>query len=191
MEKEKLRDKILDAAEKVIRAKGLPDVTTEDIAKEAMISKGCVFYHFASKKDVLLGIVSRYERILDDMRDQIYMELPDQPSKKLKSIFLALVAHPNQMNGNIIAMLADKEIRLSINKLKAKLHREVVSDAADHKQAVLVMIVFDGLWLSEIFEEKIYTRKLAAEIVGDLLESLNIVFKEESDLKRVVRSLKR
>lgn len=190
MEKEKLRNRILDAAEKVIRAKGLPDTTTEDIAKEAMISKGCVFYHFVSKKDVLLGIVNRYERILYDLRDQIYRELPEQPSKKLKATFLALVTHSSPMNGNIIAMLSDKEIRLGINKLKAKLHREIMSNAPDPKQAALVMMVFDGLWITEIFEERIYTRKLAAEIVGDLLESLDIVYEEESDLKRIVHALR-
>ena len=174
MGKEKLRNSILDAAERVIQARGLPDTKTDDIAKEAGISKGCVFYHFASKQDLLLGIVNRYERILYDLRDRIYSDLPDQPSRKMKAMLLALVAHPNPMNGNIIAMLADKEIRQVINKLKAKLTREILSDAADAKQATLTMMVFDGLWLSEIFEDKIYTRKMANEIVTDLLASLGV-----------------
>ena len=174
MDKEKLRDSILDAAERVIQAKGLPETKTEDIAKEAKISKGCVFYHFASKKDILLGIVDRYERILYQLRDEIYEDLPVQSSRRLKAILLALVAHPNPMNGNIIVMLADKEIRQVINKLKAKLIRELLSDATDQKQATLTMMVFDGIWLSEIFEDKIYTRKMLIEIVNDLLSSLGI-----------------
>lgn len=174
MKAEKLRNAILDAAEKVIQAKGLPETKTEDIAKEAKISKGCVFYHFASKKDVLLGIVERYERVLYQLRDRIYDDLPEQPSRKLKAMLLALVTHPNPMNGNIIAMLADKEIRLVVNKLKAKLNREVLSDAADQKRVALTMLVFDGLWLSEIFEHKVYSRKMVTEIVDDLLTSWDV-----------------
>lgn len=177
MSKEHLRNAILDAAERAINAKGLSDTKMDDIAREAGISKGGVFYHFASKRLLLLAIIERYEQSLFALRDRYYNELPDQPFRKLKAMLLALGEHPNRKKNNsaaILALLADKDVRRAIGALKEKLSREILDDAPDPSRAALALIIHDGMWVSELFGTNIYPAAVTAAIMDDLLGSFEI-----------------
>lgn len=54
------RRHILDAAQKLFFAQGWDAVTVADILREAGISKGGFYHHFAAKEDLLSGIVQRF-----------------------------------------------------------------------------------------------------------------------------------
>ena len=49
------KTKLLDAALKVIRAKGYAAATVEDICSEAGVTKGSFFHHFKTKDDLALS----------------------------------------------------------------------------------------------------------------------------------------
>jgi len=55
------RERLLDAAERIIRQQGIMAVTTKDIARAAGFSEGTLYRHFADKTDLLLAVMS--ERI--------------------------------------------------------------------------------------------------------------------------------
>lgn len=48
------REKIIAAAEKLFYEKGIPETSLEDIAREAGVTRGAIYWHFANKIDVLL-----------------------------------------------------------------------------------------------------------------------------------------
>jgi len=52
-----LRQRILEAAEQVIRANGLARTTTKDIAHIAGCSEGSLYNHFRSKEDLFLHVL--------------------------------------------------------------------------------------------------------------------------------------
>jgi AcrR family transcriptional regulator len=52
-----LRDKILEAAEQVIRTNGIFRTTTKEIARVAGCSEGSLYNHFESKEDLFLHIM--------------------------------------------------------------------------------------------------------------------------------------
>lgn len=54
-----LRDKILDAAEQVIRINGLSKSTTKEIARIAECSEGSLYNHFQSKEDLFVQVMKR------------------------------------------------------------------------------------------------------------------------------------
>lgn len=175
MSTEKQRYAILDAAERAINAKGLTEVKMDDIAKEAGISKGGLFYHFPSKRELLLGIIERYEKTLYDLRKRIYDEMPAQPFRKLKSTLLALIEHPNHRSGDtadIITLLSDNELRRMIGRLKEELFNDVMNDSPNPKKAALVMLVFDGIWLSELLRPGAHMQEYHSMILHELLSSL-------------------
>lgn len=65
------RDRILDAAERLLGRFGYRKMTVEDIASEAGIGKGTVYLSFPSKEEVLLSTVDRIvERVCDAMRQE-------------------------------------------------------------------------------------------------------------------------
>jgi AcrR family transcriptional regulator len=53
------RSQILDAAERLIRARGVAQLSVEAIAQEAEVSKGGFFHHFASKDELLVALLDR------------------------------------------------------------------------------------------------------------------------------------
>lgn len=51
--------RILEAAARVFARKGYERATTREIADEADVSEGSIFYHFGSKRDLLLNIMDQ------------------------------------------------------------------------------------------------------------------------------------
>jgi len=50
---------ILDAAEQIFKRYGYSKTTMDDIAREAMIGKGTIYYYFNTKEDIFLAIMSK------------------------------------------------------------------------------------------------------------------------------------
>jgi AcrR family transcriptional regulator len=64
-----MRERILDAAEQVIRGDGLTRATTQRIAMAAGCSEGTIYRHFRSKEDVFIAILAeRVPKFLIAMR---------------------------------------------------------------------------------------------------------------------------
>ena len=52
------RTRVLDAAEAIVRTRGVHSLTLEGAAREAGISKGGLLYHFASKEEIVEAVVN-------------------------------------------------------------------------------------------------------------------------------------
>lgn len=63
------RDRILEAAERIMRTKGLAQATTREIAREAGCSEGTLYNHFESKEALFLSVLR--ERLPDFIRQVI------------------------------------------------------------------------------------------------------------------------
>jgi TetR/AcrR family transcriptional regulator len=66
-EKQRRREEILNAAEKVFFLKGIRHATMENVAEEAELSKGTLYLYFKSKEEIYLAINLRGLTILDEM----------------------------------------------------------------------------------------------------------------------------
>ncbi len=66
-EKERRRNDILNAAERVFFSKGVNTATMDDVAEEAELSKGTLYLYFKSKQELYLGINQRGFDILGNM----------------------------------------------------------------------------------------------------------------------------
>ncbi|WP_016905295.1 TetR/AcrR family transcriptional regulator [Streptomyces xiaopingdaonensis] len=65
-----MRERIMNAAERVIREKGLPKCTTKEIAEEAQCSEGAMYRHFRSKEELFLAVLAeRMPGLLPVLRD--------------------------------------------------------------------------------------------------------------------------
>lgn len=53
---EATRQKILSAAERVFYAKGVSNTTLEEVAKEAGVTRGAIYWHFSNKTDLFLAL---------------------------------------------------------------------------------------------------------------------------------------
>ena len=75
---EPAREKLLDAAVHVIRARGYSGSRVDDICEEAGVTKGAFFHHFESKEDCAIAAAGHFAANADALFDQAaYARLPD------------------------------------------------------------------------------------------------------------------
>lgn len=71
------RTRIIDVSSKLMADKGVKLTTLADIAREAGISRGTLFYYYASKNDLIYAILEKH---LSDLTDTIFANLPRRRS---------------------------------------------------------------------------------------------------------------
>lgn len=71
------RARIIDAAGKLMADKGIKQTTLADVARKAGISRGTLFYYYASKNDLIYDILEKH---LSDLTDAIFASLPRRRS---------------------------------------------------------------------------------------------------------------
>lgn len=157
MARKSSRDAILAAAERVIKRQGISSTTIEAVAAEAGVSKGGLFYHFASKKELMLQLLDRYREQFEALRAEILETLPDTPGRLLKATLLACIRHPAKSTpsvGNIIALLDDVSLREKIAQMQDRVFRESSANSTQPELVALALLSADGLWLANIFGRK-------------------------------------
>lgn len=58
-EAQERKNEILDAAERLFRAKGFDNTSTGDILSEVRIARGTLYYHFQSKEEIMDAVIER------------------------------------------------------------------------------------------------------------------------------------
>ncbi len=71
------RDQILDAAMACLHDKGFARTTMSDVAKQAAIGRGTVYWHFPSKDELFLAVVHREtEKVTAQLEPMLAMPMP-------------------------------------------------------------------------------------------------------------------
>lgn len=89
---EATRERLLDAAKKLVMSKGFAGTSIDDVLKETGLTKGAFFHHFRSKADLARELVKRYA--LNDLKlfqgfDKQSQQASDDPLEQVL-IFLKL-----------------------------------------------------------------------------------------------------
>jgi AcrR family transcriptional regulator len=152
------KHKIIAATAKIIADKGLDKITVDDIAQEADVAKGSIYFHFESKDKLLVDAVKTIARQrITKIRNAL--KGISSPTKKLKKLFSAnnqmLKTDPDSFLMNYALLLS------SHNKLKKRV-------AAQYLQDYIYLV-------EEILEEGIRKREFkdidAASVAASLVLS--------------------
>lgn len=81
---QKTRESLLDAAETVFLRRGVTLATLEEIAKEAGVTRGALYWHFENKISIFRAMHERVKQPLDIMFEQ--MTAGDDPLEGLRSM---------------------------------------------------------------------------------------------------------
>lgn len=66
LDAEQRRDQLLDAANALIAERGYADVSIEDVARSAGVTRGLVHHYFGGRKEVYIALLERLFRIRED-----------------------------------------------------------------------------------------------------------------------------
>ena len=148
------RAALIEAATAVIVEQGLAKLTVDAVAKAAGVTKGGLFHHFASKDDLIQGVLSE---MLESGERQIEaaMAADPEPHGRFTRAYLNGVCGEREMAENAtsralcVAMLGDPTLSDSwCNGVaeKVKLH----ADTDDNTRCAVVRLAADGIWLNSL-----------------------------------------
>src|SRR5215217_5222112 len=80
------RTRILDAAEAIVRERGVSGLTLEAAARQAGVSKGGLLYHFASKEALITGLLSRMAEWMRADFEACVAAQPEGPGRVARSM---------------------------------------------------------------------------------------------------------
>lgn len=154
------RTRILDAAEAIVRARGVPGLTLEAAAREAGVSKGGLLYHFGSKEALLSALLTRLAEFVSQDFVEAMERQPPGPGRAARSM-LAWGLEVSEAEANercdraaavfLAAFHHDPALLDPIRAVVAKLREAVAEDGLPPGHGMAVMAAMDGLFMARIF----------------------------------------
>ena len=179
---------ILDAAEDLLAQKSLKEVTLAQIADQANVAKGTVYYYFKNKEDILFAIFDRY------LADQ-WKQLNDWTSNTAKDTRLPrlikyVLARDIDKTGirlHFIFEAADgnEVLRQKLMERYLKFEKEIAAKIQERQDNVdsdylswLALMVSDGLIIQKTLgNDQLDTDRFIAETE----QYIRQIFKEEQN----------
>lgn len=166
------RNIILDAAETVVATMGVANLTFEEVARVANISKGGVLYHFPSKEALTEAMIERFIERFDTAVAEAAEHDGAPIGRNIRAYVRATVGEPpltgelfDRANGAITAALANFPERLEPVRRQSARTQEMIEDGTlDPIFATIVRLAIDGMWLAENFNLMRFDPNLKAAV---------------------------
>ena len=106
------RKAIQEAVVNLVTQTGTRKVTMDQVAAEAGMSKGCLYIHFRSKKELLESVKTASFKPLGDQLQEI-LNGSNTPKQKIEKIVLRLLGYFDEHRGLFRFLLEEREIAQS------------------------------------------------------------------------------
>ena len=124
---------ILDAANKVFLKYGYQKTSMDDIAKEAMIGKGTIYYYFNSKEDIFVAVLKKAS---SDIHEMLKQKVDDAKSFEEKYEIFMVEPFDNFMkHSKIILQVLNDESHTFLKKIA-----DFKQESIDLKRCLLLEI---------------------------------------------------
>jgi len=181
-EKQKRREEIVAAAEKVFFSKGFEEATMEEVAETAELSKGTLYLYFSSKDDLHMAVAERAIRLLRD-KTSAAISTGKNALEKLRLMGQACVkfasTHPDQMHA-IMAVedLEPGDVSMTTEDVQDLIYRrstvgtviEVLEQGLEEetiRSDLPVVLMANTLWMSVLSVIRFISRK---KLLMEMLE---------------------
>jgi AcrR family transcriptional regulator len=144
---------ILDAASRVILAKGAEALTLESAAREAGISKGGLLYHFSTKSKLIAGMI---ERLISGVEETLEKELQASGGDFLEAyIRISFMENPehNKITSALFAAIANDPDLIKPLRARYRVWQDQAAAAAPSPEVgTIIRLALDGLWISDLLD---------------------------------------
>jgi AcrR family transcriptional regulator len=173
------KDRILDAAERIVLRDGVSHLTLDAVAAETAMSKGGLLYHFPAKDDLIVGMIARLTALYDAEVARREAADPCPTGRKLRAVLgVSFSEEPCDVNlraeqvaAALLAAVATKPDLLNPMRERARqYHEALLQDDLDPVLAMIIHLAGDGLWLGRLFGLSMIDAGLQKRVVGRLIE---------------------
>lgn len=151
---------ILQAAERVVMRDGVLNLTLENVAREAKLSKGGLLYHYPSKDALITGMVRRYlDGVESNLAANLEKETPG-PGAWVRAFLKttisgAEVAHDSGSNrawyaAMVSAMLLNPALLEPMRQKNLEWKSKFEDDSHHLRYATVARMAARGLWFTEV-----------------------------------------
>jgi AcrR family transcriptional regulator len=175
------RKAIQEAVVNLVTRTGTRKVTMDQVAAEAGLSKGCLYIHFSSKKELLESVKTASFKPLGDQLQEI-LNGSLTPNQKIESIVHRLFSYFDENRGLFRFLLEEREIAQSpaIRQKNSRYRNfvERIANVLDDGVASGLFRHMDSKKVASIFIEAMIAmtaRRLLEEIPGPLDEDARLL----------------
>jgi len=144
------QEQIKKAVLAIIADEGLHNITTRNLAKRIGLTEGAIFRHFASKRDIIVGIMDDVAVDLIGSLRNITLK-PEKAEKKLYDYLCQNMKYLKENRG-ITILLFSEAAHLGDKELKEKLSQILL----EQKQFIIKIIkdgIAEGTWNKNVHAE--------------------------------------
>ena len=154
------RTRILDAAEALVRTKGVGGLTLDAAARTAGVSKGGLLYHFASKEALLDALLKRLAALIEADFDIAVTAQPEGPGRVARAMLAwSMGQSPADMNERcdraaavfLAAFHHDPALLDPIRAQFTRMRAAIAQDGLPPGHGMAIMAAGDGLFMARIF----------------------------------------
>lgn len=175
------RDRLLDAAERVVVESGATHLTLDAVAKSAGVSKGGLLYHFPTKEALLEGMLARHFQDVDaEVAKRLESRARKGPGRTGKPsradmfserVRVLLEWHPERPAFGVamVAASADNPEHMAVCRAQYRaLLDEFAKLPGGFERTALVLLAVQGLLLAELLHLSPYTPEERSRLVKAL-----------------------
>jgi AcrR family transcriptional regulator len=142
------RERILQTAMSVVNHQGINKLTIDNVAAEAGMSKGGVFYHFKNKEELLKAMVhSIIEAFKTDCKSKESTGL-DAVQASIESAFSDEPEMRNRVSALVAAVAYDKNITTEFKEGYEEWIQDLQAAGASRATARLICTTIDGYYIA-------------------------------------------
>ncbi len=153
------RTRVLDAAERIVQARGVPALTLEAAAREAGVSKGGLLYHFASKEALIAALMQRLAEYIQAQFEQTREAVPPGPGRTARACiawqFDSPGPHDEHTDRASAIFLAahhhDTALLAPVREVFARIRAAAESEGLPAGRGLAIMAACDGLFMAHMF----------------------------------------
>lgn len=167
------RQAILDAALRVASRDGLMAMTLDHVAREAGVSKGGLIYHFASKDDLVRGMIAHFSERIETAVIRRIAEDPIPSGRLIRAMVGTILglgseggtrAEPDTQVGGaelndmakfqttlLAAFAVNPRLLEPLLPLGQRMRQRILQEDSDPIDAMITWLAFDGLFVWQVF----------------------------------------
>lgn len=187
--RERTRARLLDAASRLYLERGFGVTSLDDIAREAGVTKGAVYAHFASKEDLLVALLEQAQPTLADISmfggpgtfgahvrtfgRAIAEQFTDDRAIALQAEYVSLAVRNNRARDVYGALVRDALTTLG-NTVEAALASEPTTDFTGTDAVVVIDALLQGLLIRRAINPELVSDDLIENAISLLVSAFAI-----------------
>lgn len=150
------RELVFEACSRILRRHGLSELTLENVAEEADLSKGGLLYHFPSKESLIEALFEYHNEKFEARLSALAEEEGDDTGAWLRAYAKACIEQIMEPgNASLYASLFAAEERYEgAHRLMRQRYivwqQQIENSGLDPARATLVRLAVEGLWFLEM-----------------------------------------